>query len=254
LSLFEFELAPVEAIEPWGTPPDLALHWFGLSDGSYHLEIGDARLLEYAPRDNWPHFVEYQLARLHEDVLSMLPAVLEPIPSTVTLSLRDGSLDSTRRHVWKASESLDGADASLDVALDAFGSRMLDTLYLKPGAGIWIWSHGSKTVIEWDNRDRLLDGQQVWTATHGRHELARDEFVDEVRSFDRRLMAAMGERVRRARAGWARPDVKLDIERLVAEQAERSGSLQSVLAGGHHTTDWHAVAAALSRIGSGGVE
>ena len=182
MSLFEFELAAVEAIAPWGTPPNLALHWFGLSYGSYHLDLGGTRLLEYAPTDNWPDFVEYQVARIHEDLVAMLPDTVEPIPSAVTLRFRDGSLGSTLRHVRKAWESLDDDDLSLDVALDALGSRILDTMYLSPGAGIWIWSYGSKTVIEWDNRDCLVDGKQAWTATQGRHEMARDEFVDEVRA------------------------------------------------------------------------
>ena len=40
MSLIEFELTPVAEIEPWGCAPDLSLHWFGLSYGSYHLEAG----------------------------------------------------------------------------------------------------------------------------------------------------------------------------------------------------------------------
>jgi Family of unknown function (DUF5984) len=248
MPLFEFKLAPLEAIEPWGDPPNLALHWFGLSDGSYYLDLGAARLLEYAARNGWPRFVEYQLARIHEDILSMLPDVLEPIPLPVRLRFRDGSLGDTLRHLRTASELLDGADPDLDAALDALGSRLLDTAYLSPGAGIWIWSHAMKIVIEWDNGDRLVDGSRAWTATRGRHELARDDFVEEVGDFDRRLMAAMEERVHQVRDTWNRPDVTLDYDRLEVEQHERRGWLDASLRRCPGTPDWQSVRRGLSRI------
>jgi len=253
MSLVKFELAPLETIEPWGSPPNLALHWFGLSDGSYYFDLGATRLLEYGMGGNWPRFVEYQLARIHEDLLSMLPDVLEPIPAAVMLHFRDGSLVSTLRHLQEVRESDDAAAPDFDPALEALGSRLLDTAYVSPSAGVCIWSYDAKTVIEWDNRDRLVDGKCAWTAARGRRELARDEFVEEVRTFHVRLMAAMAERVQQVCANWARPDVKIDFERLAAEQVERLASFDSVLRLGRRgTTDWQAVQVALLRAAGGG--
>lgn len=52
--MFEFKLAALDHIEPWGTPPDLTLHWFGLTDGSYFIDLGHTHLLEYSspPRES----------------------------------------------------------------------------------------------------------------------------------------------------------------------------------------------------------
>jgi len=62
----------------------------------------------------------------------------------------------------------------------------------------------------------------------------------------------MDERIRGVRTNWTRPDVKLDIERLEVEQAERRGCLESALRSGRRTTDWLAIQEAFSRIASEG--
>jgi hypothetical protein len=97
MPLINFTLTPLAAIEPWGQPPDLNLHWFGLSEGAYHLELGDVRLLEYREELGWPRYVEYSLARLHEDLLEMVPYVLQPLPAEVVGRLPGGSLGAAHR-------------------------------------------------------------------------------------------------------------------------------------------------------------
>lgn len=250
MSLFEFALTPLKAIQPWGDPPNLSLHWFGLSDGTYHINLGATRLLEYATRAGEQRFVEYYLARLHEDILEMLPGVLEPIPSSVVRQFVDGKLGSTMQHLEKIWEALEETDSSLDVALEALGSRIFDTGYLSPSAGISIWSYGAKTVIEWDNRDRLIDGKPAWTSAHGRHELSRDEFIEEVRVFHRQLMTAMEERVQEVNSNRIRSDVRIEFEQLVAEQAARRDSFDLAVRR-NETTDWQTVEMVLSRAAQG---
>jgi hypothetical protein len=241
MALVQFELTPLDQVVGWGEPPNLSLHWFGLSDGTYHLDLGDVRLLEYRPHVNVPRFVDYNLARIHEDLVGMLPDVLQPIPEAVSARFRDGSLGSTLRQLRETWEEQDDDDPDLDAALEVLGNRPLDTGYLSPSAGIWIWSDDAKVVIEWDNRGRLIDGKPAWTATHGRKELARDQFVEELRDFHLRLMAAMEERVQQVCANWTRPDVKINFRRLAEEQVERSGSFEPALRLGRRTTDWQAV-------------
>ena len=246
MSLFEFALTPLEAIQPWGDPPNLSLHWFGLSDGTYHINLGATRLLEYATSDDGERFVEYYLARFYEDILNMLPDVLEPIPASVARQFVDGGLGSTMQTLEKMREALEETDSSLDVALEALGNRIFDSGYLNPSAGISIWGYGAKTIIEWDNRDRLFNGKPAWTAVQGRHELAREEFIEEVQAFHLKLMTAMDERVREVCSNWIRSDVRIDFEQLVAEQAERRDSFDSALRS-IRTTDWPSVELALSR-------
>jgi hypothetical protein len=251
MAMVEFELSPVVVIEPWGQAPNLSLHWFGLSYGSYYFDLGTARLLEYAAVEGWPRFVEYQLARLHEDLIGMLPDVVEVVPRAVSERFRNGSLGATHRHL-SAIWSQDAMDENLDVALEALRVRSLYTEYLSPSAGIWIWSSDTKTIIEWDNRDRLFEGRPVWTAQAGRFELNRQDFLHEVRAFDTKLMEAMSFRVRAASASWTRPEVKIDVKKLAAEQVERGSWFDSAVRHGSRATDWQAVQEVLSRPKIGG--
>ena len=38
-----------DVIEPFGTLPGQTMHWFGLTDSTYWLELGDFNPYEYAP-------------------------------------------------------------------------------------------------------------------------------------------------------------------------------------------------------------
>src|SRR4051794_34154431 len=89
--MFEFTLDAIDAIQPWGEPGKLSLSWFALSLGEYHLELGGREVLRYsdaaveyfkrvAPRARAGPFVEYQVARLHEDLLQIIPQVLQRVP------------------------------------------------------------------------------------------------------------------------------------------------------------------------------
>lgn len=46
--LFDFTLVPLDEIEPWGKPGQLSLHWFGLTDGYYWMDVGSSTLFEYS--------------------------------------------------------------------------------------------------------------------------------------------------------------------------------------------------------------
>lgn len=91
MALFEFDLADIEDIVPWGTAPKQSLSWFGLTDGVYHMDVHGKQLFRYSDeiRAHWKFqyselkdtpFVDYQVVRLWEDLLEMLPDILNPIP------------------------------------------------------------------------------------------------------------------------------------------------------------------------------
>ena len=87
----------------------------------------------------------------------------------------------------------------------------------------------------------------MWTADVGRYELPREEFLRELVIFDRRLMEAMGSRVRAATVDWPRSDVRIDFKHLEAEQVERGGWLSSAVRNSRRATDWRAVRDVLSQ-------
>jgi hypothetical protein len=230
--VFEFELAPLDEVPVWGTPPDLSLGWFGLSWGQYWLDLGTARLLEYSPAARLPgltRFVDYQVARLHEDLLQMLPDILEPLPADVVVGLEDGSLAVTAGRLSQAADAEQQPREILEEALYVLYRRFFDTAYLAPRADIWMWSRGETVVVEWDHRGRMIEGAPAWTASHGRREMATSEFRQQVTTFHRKFMAAMQERIDLVCAHWSRPEVKIDLRRLREEQLERDAWLGPAL-------------------------
>jgi hypothetical protein len=181
-SLINFTLVPLAHVQPWGSPGKHNLHWFGLTDGEYWLQVGDTALFEYsesARADGAKRYCDYQVVRLYEDLLDMLPDVLEPVPLALTryLPLAEASAWRTRCAEWvEAYEDTPGDDHCSDMfeyATDWLGKRMLDSAYLSPSANIAIWSDAHDVHIAWDHTGVEYQGQPVWTATRGAFTLPR---------------------------------------------------------------------------------
>jgi hypothetical protein len=230
--LFNFSLKPLEQIEPWGEPGSQQLHWFGLTDGCYWMEVGHDRLFEYAEASRQqfeaPRYCDYFVVRLYEDVLDMVPHVLAPVPADLSAYLSLQRRPALRRayEAWEAeaearlpeSELWDRADA----ATGWMSRRMLDSAYLAPSARIQMWADDRNVYVEWDNRDKLIDGMQAWTATSGSFAIPRDDFVLEVQSFHDRLMEQMHHRVAAIQSGQAKLGADLDVDGLAREHELRA--------------------------------
>jgi hypothetical protein len=86
---FRFALTPLDRVRSWGGE-DRVLHWFGLTDGWYWIELGDQELLRYTPEtlrlfrrdDLGPQhpYVDYYVVRLWEDLIGLTPTVMQPVP------------------------------------------------------------------------------------------------------------------------------------------------------------------------------
>lgn len=237
--LFNFQLRPVHEIAPWGCEGDYSLSWFGLTDGWFWLDCGGHELFRYSTPiiKSWKYegrqtddlpYADYQVVRLWEDILQILPHVLSPVPKNLLERIEPG-LPASMWHLQVAEiifeddrevSKLD--EERFDAATEWLQLRKLDSLYLKQGPRIWLWSDGKNVFIRWDNTDLVLDGYELWTAQSGIHTLPLKDFIEEVRSFDRRLMAAMNERVQSIQQQWNRPEIRIDKEALLIEQEERS--------------------------------
>src|SRR4051812_46668687 len=118
----------------------------------------------------------------------MLPYVLEPLPLDVVGLLLGGSLGADHQALSEKHADIYDRSEDVDSAMEVFPELLLDSLYLQPGFGVWMWSFGTTVVIEWDNRDFRVEGREAWTASVGRYELDRSTFLSELESFDQRLM------------------------------------------------------------------
>src|SRR5262245_36658809 len=194
--LFNFQLRPVQDVAPWGREGDYRLSWFGLTDGWYWLDCGGHELFRYSDSiiKSWEHegrqpadppYVDYQIVRLWEDVLDILPEVLSPIPLNLLQRIEPGvESDLWYRQVFEyvfpeESEASQVIQDKFGVATRWFGQRFLNSGYIKQGPRIWLWSDGKTVFIRWDNTDFVLDGHKLWTAQSGTYSLPVEKFVEE---------------------------------------------------------------------------
>ena len=269
---FEFDLFPPEAIPPWGDAAkgEEHLSWYGLSYGCYRLRAGSAHLLDYADqpllevsRTDLPAgkraWVDYQIARFWDDILTTLPFVMEPAPSEVRSVLETcdrAEIASFARSIdqWLDEPQSDKAESDrryelAGLARDWIAALSLDTAYLRPRAAIWLWSTNKQVTIAWDNRGLEFEGRPAWSAQRGFHTVDRREFHAAVAAFSQRFLAEMEQRTEAICRHWDRPDVAIDTDLLAEEQRHRAEWAQQMLSPPPALKpDWDCIAAAIREI------
>ena len=212
MPLFEFRLKEIEDIIPWGgEESDLSLSWFELSDSVYYMDVRGKHLFKYTQsiRKHWEslypdsgcnaiEYTDYQVARLHEDLLEILPNVLQPIPEKLLQYVN--TIESQRELDATISKVLaDSTNPELDdLCFDArywTNARYLDSGYLIAGPHIFIFRVGEQICVRWDNRQCEIDGIQPWEEESGEAFYSIEQFMNEVKSFHHRLMSDMQSRV-----------------------------------------------------------
>jgi hypothetical protein len=184
--LFNFQLHPLEDTAPWGHEGDYHLGWFGLTDSFYWLNVGEQELFRLQSESWYRHLAD------------------KTFPDDDEF------------------EASDEVETAFETAARWLHQRYLHTSYLKYGPRIWFWTDGETLFISWANEDLKHEGFQVWTAITGRLAMPLQSFIDEVLSFDRRLIEAMEKRVESIRQHWPRTDIQIDIDGLVREHEDRA--------------------------------
>ncbi|MEU8899372.1 DUF5984 family protein [Nocardia sp. NPDC048505] len=243
-----FELAPLDEVVPWGERS--TLHWFGLTQGWYGLEVDGVELLRYSEqtlartRENpaaEPPWVDYYVVRLWEDLLDVLPSALEPVPD----DLANFFAAEAEGWIVDAADPDILDDSVVACASEAYGLRWTDTSYLRFGPRFRWWrtlGAADTVTVAWRFAPDP-EGEIAFSAPpSGRRILSTQEFVAAVTDFDHRLLQAMQERVDHLAAAGAVAGIELDLPALVREQAQRRTWLPRALAR-HNRTDWAAVRA-----------
>jgi hypothetical protein len=247
---FCFELDPVDSIEPWGKGADRKLHWFGLTSGRYWIStpLGDVLRYTDAQINAWKlhsPYVDYQVARLFEDVQSILPAVLEPVPPDIA-GMVAGERWDLKFESWIEGSSEDEERRMLFYETTAwYENRSLDTMYLTNGPLFHLWRTGESISVRWQQTGPAP--VRVWTIPEGRFAIDAEEFRAQAGRFLDEVLRAMQERIDDIQAkGWNRLDCLLDIPLLLKEQEQRSVRVDE-LKQRSVTTDWGAVRSLMGR-------
>lgn len=239
--MFDFSLYAIDDIEPWGAPPDQTLSWYGLTMGTYSVRLKTAEILRYSPdavdaaRKAHPNeypgpLVDYQVARLHEDLLAVLADVLHPVPEDIAQILSRATAVGIKRRARELWEESDDSSAvglkAIDSALDA---RQLDTGYLSPNPLILVWRHADVVHVEWDGENQTLLGTTAWASPSGHVDMPVADFESNVAAFHRKLTQQMSTRIDEIRQRWARPEVRVDLDELSRSQLIAEDRLQASL-------------------------
>jgi hypothetical protein len=248
---FCFELDAVEDIEPWGQGEDRKLHWFGLTSGRYWVSTPLGEALRYTEEQLklWAlpsPYVDYQVARIFEDLQYVLPQVLEPVPPDIAAIVSDDSWFA-RAENWIEGSGNEAERSDLCYeATEWYLERKLDSSYLVNGPVFHFWRVNDEVLVRWAPTGENWNG--IWLTPQGKFTVSAGEFKSAVYEFLHGVLAAMQDRVDSIQAkGWDRPDCKLDIAQLVQEQVQRSAWVRE-LEERLHETDWDVVRRSIERL------
>lgn len=263
MALFEFEFFPIEEVPHFGKDEDKTLHWYGLTYGIFHLDVNGKKLfqnsdeiLEYwkneEPQYKYYDYIDYQIARLYEDTLSILPYILQPISDKLLEIIKPIEfLNSIKKIQNIINSSKYIYDESLEeyyIFNDFFNLRSLDSSYLVQSPNIYFIRDGDNIIIRWDNRDKIIDGYKVWSEELGKYQMAVTEFTREVESFHNRLMDGMEERVKSIVKNNPFKDVYIDIDSLIIKHEERKKFLKEKLEYKPIIPDWKEILSLYKKI------
>jgi hypothetical protein len=219
MALFEFELANVEDILPWGNPGEQSLSWFALSYGRFRMVVGGQVLFRYTDEilSHWggsERDADYQVAAFARDVLGSVAAAAAPLPPRIE------RLASDWQHLMELRKPTEDVRAADDLWYDAWrwlGERSPWTSYLVACPAFQFVRVGAELRIHWDNREQIIDGIPVWTARQGVHAMPVDAFLEECGDFARRLLSAMNDRIAGIETGAMKPQVEVSTRSLQEE-------------------------------------
>ena len=267
MALFEFELAPTETIIPWTGSDGPSLSWFALTDGWFHMPVGDQVLFEYTDEilDHWRltregqgepetrKYPDYQITAFVRDVLGSFAAGIGRLPPF----FEELALD------WRLLRTLldhpDQDDTALEEsyysALRWLGERAPWMSYLAATQKFWFLRIGDSIHVRWNNRGKAIDDIPVWSAQEGVFEISVSEFEDECRSFADGLLQAMEARIDALEAGREHAQIPLDIVSLRRQHQESVSEFAAYFRGYEPDIPWDEAEAAIRDIAkSAGLE
>lgn len=243
MALINFKLRHPDNIIPWDDDTDTTIHWQGLTEGEYWLDLNKATLYEYTPEvlaggdTDDSTYVVYQLDRLINDWTGIFESIAAPVPDAFyTISRNHHYL---YRFYGAAMHWFDrlSADPSIhadtdyeqyDKTIEWIYSRTLTAPYLASDPGISFFRNGDYLSIVWQADHVTPENIPVWTAQNGEVEMAYDLFVHEMEDFAKRFFDAMDVQVRIAvEKDWGA--TRINKEALVKEQEERKAAFQRKL-------------------------
>lgn len=213
-SLFDFHLINTIDIVQTG------LSWFWLTDGFYWMNIDGQKLFENSeealcywekegytyPKHDYQKCMDYQVVRLWEDMIEILPTIIQPVPKefhqllSQSLAKIGADSDLFYDYVDSINETPEykANDKYFDKPFYLDGHRLC-TMHIGLSPIIYLWryrdSNEDNMHIAWDFTQTITtdSGKEipVWSATIGHLEMPYESFMQEFNDFHNHLMEAM---------------------------------------------------------------
>jgi len=259
---FEFRLDAVEDIAPWtNSKGTKKLGWYALTLGWFWIDAAEPKLFRYSDEiighscekypliKQEPPYVSYQVARLWEDLIVMLPHVLTPLPNDLATKIANAERWRTgTERAYRYSAESNELLVQFENALYWWRKRTLDTAYLRYGPDIWLWTVDDMVHLRWDNRGISENNVPIWRAESGELSMPIGAFIEELTLFDALFMSTMAERVETICHNGCSYDVLIDLEHLKLEQRERSTWLAGALSRPRECESWDIILSDLSEL------
>jgi hypothetical protein len=222
MAMFQFELARVEDIIPWGEPGNQSLSWFALTYGRFQMVVGEQTLFRYTQElsshfENVGYDAEYQIAAFVRDILGSVAAAVARLPPRIERLASSWELLAELRKPIE-----DDSELSEDLRYEAWrwlGERSPWCAYLVAEPRLHFVRVEDEIRIQWDNRDRVIDGLPVWTARYGGHVIPVEAFLQECRACAQRLLSSMEVRIGGIEAGTTAPRIGVSTSSLREQHA-----------------------------------
>jgi Family of unknown function (DUF5984) len=253
MALFEFQLAPVEEVTPWGQPDARTLCWYELTSGTFRMPVGDQVLFEYTDafksRFGLPRANDYTIANVASAMLGPFRDAMTRLPPALEALVEDGDLLDRLYDVCGDEDDVKGAWWWLK------GERRPSMTFLvqAPRVGIpevCFFRVRDEVHLHWDNRESKVDGIPVWTAEYGSFRMPIADYERECRELAAGLLAKMVERGSQIESGTARPQQPVDLAKFRATHHSFYGDFYLALRDGEPEPDipWYRTLGALEAI------
>jgi Family of unknown function (DUF5984) len=247
---FRFELCPLDEVSPWGGARP-RLHWFGLTEGWYWIDANGYELLRRSRVEHPLPYIDYYLARLWEDVITLTPYAMESVPddlrSFIASSPAAWARDPSDFVATSASDGVETVNAGsrehpVLAAAIWHGEHQLDLGYLRNAPRLRFWrmagGDSDEVIVDWQHED---DGEIGFTGGQTfKFSVPTTEYLDAVRRLDRELLDAMTQRIEEVSRRGGLSGVDLDLVELQREHEDRRTWLSHNL-DRQMTTNWDAV-------------
>lgn len=203
MGIFHFEFDDLARVEPWGTAPNLSFSWFAPTVGHYHLEIGGQQIFRYTPEilAHWEtngaerppiHYVDDQLSRLREDLLELVPDLLQPLPVAFEELIATGAAHAACAAALERDDALDP-----ELTQRWLWSRSLSSGHSYAAPCVHFFRFGDEIIIRATDLGGHSYGKPLWAASASEERLPIERFIGELRAFDAALLKGMAARIAR---------------------------------------------------------